>query len=237
MASRKNRGTAGSSGSARGSRKVVIAPVKKSFPWGFAAGITVLVLALAGIIGYAVLNTGSGFVTAAERVDSSYDDLQVVENASANHIEGRVDYPDRATSAPNSGDHNIIPQTCMVYDAPIVPEHAVHSMEHGAAWVTYAPDLPADQVDVLRGLVEGDPYRMLSPYPGQTSPVSLHAWGRTLDLPSATDPRVERFLTDYTDGPQTREKGAACSGVDQPGTEPFSQTGPAPADPLPTPSS
>jgi hypothetical protein len=98
----------------------------------------------------------------------------------------------------------------------------VHSLEHGAVWITYRPDLPADQIAVLSALVEANPsYRMLSPYPGETSPVSLQAWGRRLAVPSATDPRVQRFVDDYTDGPQTREKGAQCSGVDQPGTAPF----------------
>ncbi len=221
MAQRSSRGSSGTSASSRGSRKVVVAPVKKSFPWGFAAGITVLVLALAAIVGYAVLNTGSGFVTAADRVDSSYDDrLQVADNPSFNHVAGPVDYPDRGTTPPNSGDHSGLPQTCQVYDAAIPPEHAVHSLEHGAAWVTYRPDLPADQVGVLRELVEGNPYRMLSPYPGQTEAVSLQAWGRSLTAPSATDPAVEKFLGDYTNGPQTREVGAACSGNDQPGEAP-----------------
>jgi len=220
MAQRSPRGSAGTSTSARGSRKVVVAPVKKSFPWGFAAGVTVLVLALAAIIGYAVLNTGSGFVTAADRVDGSYSGLKVVDNASANHVPGVVAYPGRDTTPPNSGDHNGLPQTCQVYDAAIAPEHAVHSMEHGAVWVTYRPDLPADQVDVLRGLVEGNAYRMLSPYPGQTAAISLQAWGRTLTVDSASDPLVEKFLTDYTNGPQTREVGAACSGNDQPGETP-----------------
>ena len=73
---------------------------------------------------------------------------------------------------------------------------------------------------MLRGLVEGNPYRMLSPYPGQTAAVSLQAWGRTLTVDSATDPMVEKFLSDFTNGPQTREVGAACSGNAQPGDTP-----------------
>jgi len=239
MAQRSSRGSSsssrGSSSSSRGSRKVVVAPVKKSFPWGFAAGVAVLVLAVAAILGYAVVNTGSGFRTAADRVDGTYDALQVVDNPSSNHVEGSVDYPAVATQPPNSGNHNATPQTCQVYDAAIAPEHAVHSMEHGAVWVTYQPDLPADQVQVLTGLVEGNPYRLLSPYPGQASPVSLQAWGRTLAVPSATDPLVTKFLTDYTSGPQTREVGASCEGTTETGPLTASDTA-VPMTTAPTPS-
>ena len=38
-------------------------------------------------------------------------------------------------------------------DAPIANENAVHSLEHGAVWITYKPGLPADQVDMLTKLV------------------------------------------------------------------------------------
>ena len=89
-------------------------------------------------------------------------------------------YAGEATRAPDGGNHNPYPQTCQVYTAAIVPEHAVHSLEHGAVWVTYRPDLPADQVQTLTDEVTGNPYRMLSPYPGQTAAVALPAWSRRL---------------------------------------------------------
>lgn len=226
MAQRTQGGTPGGSsrggtGGSRGSRRVSAAPVKKPFPWGFTVGAVVLVLFLAAIMGYAVSHTGAGFKTAADKADAAFKGLEVTKNPSANHVTTRIAYPGEATQAPDAGNHNPTPQTCAVYGAPVVPEHAVHSLEHGAVWITYRPNLPADQVDVLKALVEGNSYRMLSPYPGQTSPVALQAWGRRLDVPSATDPRVARFADTYTNGPQTREQGAACAGIDEPGTVPF----------------
>ena len=205
----------------RSSRRVQAAPVRKPFPWGFAAGVALLALALGGILAYAVVNTGSGFRTAADKLDETFKSVQVTKNPSANHVSTRVDYPGSATAAPDSGNHNPYPQTCAVYGSAVVNEHAVHSMEHGAVWITYRPDLPADQVDVLKKLVEGNDNRMLSPYPGQASPVALQAWGRRLDVGSATDPQVARFADAYTKGPQTREVDATCQGVDKPGTVPF----------------
>ena len=215
----------GPAGKGRGSSRVKVAPVKASFPWGFTAGATALVLVLVGILFYAIANKGSGFQTAADKLDKDFPGIQVTKNLSSNHVATRVSYPGEATEAPDGGNHNAIWQTCAVYTAALVPEHAVHSLEHGAVWVTYRPDLPAAQVATLAALVNGNDHRMLSPYPGQTAAVALQAWGRRLDVSSADDPEVAKFLDGYTNGPQTREVGGSCSGgIDQPGTVPFVQS-------------
>ena len=199
-------------------RRAAPTKVSKPFPWATVLGSLVLGAALVGLIVYAALNQGSGVRDLVRNPDAAVKGVAVdTSELKRGHVAGAVKY---AQTPPNSGDHNGLPQTCQVYDAAIAPEHAVHSMEHGAVWVTYRPDLPADQVEVLRGLVEGDAYRMLSPYPGQTAAVSLQAWGRTVTADSATDEVVEKFLRDYTNGPQTREVGAACSGNAQPGETP-----------------
>ena len=61
--------------------------------------------------------------------------------ASAAHVEGAVDYPQ---DPPAGGPHAEVWQNCGFYDEPVVKERAVHSQEHGAVWITYRPDLPAD---------------------------------------------------------------------------------------------
>jgi len=88
----------------------------------------------------------------------------------------------------------------------------VHSLEHGAVWVTYQPTLPAAQVATLQKLVKANSYALLSPYEGIKSPVVASAWGKQLALPSADDPRLAVFLRTYLQGPQTPEPGAACTG-------------------------
>jgi hypothetical protein len=42
--------------------------------------------------------------------------------------------------------------------------------------------------------------------------VVASAWGKQLKLTSVTDPRIGQFITAYTQGPQTPEPGAACTG-------------------------
>jgi hypothetical protein len=115
------------------------------------------------------------------------------------------------------GTHHDIWQNCGIYDEPLEAENVVHSMEHGAVWISYQPELSDDDVNTLRDLVRGERFIVLSPYPGLQSPVVLTAWGVQLELNSVEDDRVEEFIDRYQVGPQTPERGATCSdGVGQP---------------------
>jgi hypothetical protein len=205
--SKRNRKPAPSTG------RAAAVQVKKPFPWGTVAVTAVVALLLGGILFYAVTNQGSGVRDLLAEDDASFAGLVVEADLDRRHTEARVDYEDYPARPPMGGEHNGVPQQCQVYEEEIAPEHAVHSLEHGAVWVTYSPDLPEDQVDALRDEVEGDPYRLLSPLPGQESPVVLTAWGRQLAVDSAEDDRVGRFLDVYTNGRQTLERGALCAGT------------------------
>jgi hypothetical protein len=81
-----------------------------------------------------------------------------------------------------------------VYSQPVVNEHAVHSLEHGAVWITYRPDLPADQVSALAGRVSGTEKMFMSPYPDLDAPISLQAWGYQLKVDDAGDERIDEFI-------------------------------------------
>jgi hypothetical protein len=113
---------------------------------------------------------------------------------------------------PAGGTHNSAWQNCGIYDEPVRPEHALHSLEHGAVWITYHPDLPENQVSQLQNMVRGQTFILLSPYPDQDAPIALTAWGIQLTVESANDNRISRFIERYRLGPQTPERGATCSG-------------------------
>jgi len=145
------------------------------------------------------------------------------DEAAAQDIEGVQEYPDVTfehvagpleyeQSPPVGGDHNSIWTNCGVYTEPIPNENSVHSMEHGAVWITYNPDIGQDQIDTLTELVGTRSYVLLSPYPDLDVPVAASAWGLQLKVDSADDPRLQTFLDKYVRGEQTREPGAACSG-------------------------
>jgi hypothetical protein len=125
------------------------------------------------------------------------------------HTEENVDYPQ---NPPVGGPHNPVWQNCGYYDQPVRDENAVHSLEHGAVWITYSPDLPQDQVEHLRDIAENETFVLVSPRDGLPSPVVASAWGKQLRLENAEDPDLERFIGAYEQGPQTPEKGAVCNG-------------------------
>ena len=190
-------------------RRTPAPPVKKPFPWGVVATSAILGVLLLGILVYAVMNQGSGYSTGLKKLDGSFHGLTVENGLKRNHVEGPVKYD---KSPPIGGEHNSAWENCGVYTKQIPNEHAVHSLEHGAVWITYKPDLPADQVRTLDAFYSTNPYVLVSPYPGLDAPISLQAWGRQLTVQSASDSKIAKFVKGYAQGPQTPEKGSACSG-------------------------
>jgi hypothetical protein len=88
----------------------------------------------------------------------------------------------------------------------------VHSLEHGAVWITYRPDLPPDQVQTLKSTAADD-FMLLSPYPGLPSPVVASAWNHQIRLDGAADSRLQPFIDQYKNNPAiTPEFGAPCAG-------------------------
>ncbi|CAG0935931.1 hypothetical protein TFLX_04785 [Thermoflexales bacterium] len=135
--------------------------------------------------------------------------LVTYSNLSRDHSELEQQY---VQTPPAGGVHSAAWQNCGFYDQPVRNELAVHSLEHGAVWLTYRPDLPAAAIETLRGLARGHSHVLVSPYPDLPSPVVATAWEVQLPVDDATDPRLATFISRYEQGPQTPEPGAICTG-------------------------
>ncbi|MDJ0752024.1 MAG: DUF3105 domain-containing protein [Ardenticatenaceae bacterium] len=135
--------------------------------------------------------------------------LQTFRNLSREHNDAVV-YDD--PMPPAGGVHAPIWQNCGIYDDPVLAKNAIHSLEHGAVWITYSPDLPADSLAQLKDLVRGQSFILVSPWEGQPEPIVLTAWGLQLAVDDVADERVELFIDEYRLGRQTPEPGATCSG-------------------------
>ena len=169
----------------------------------YGAFALVLALIVAGTFANVALKDDNGGTAASVAGVRSY------KVPSRNHVGTPVNY---AQTPPVGGDHNPAWLNCGYYDKPVASENAVHDLEHGAVWVTYQPDLPQDQVDTLRKLASDQTFVTVSPFPGLATPVVASAWGKQLELDSATDPGLDKFIRAYRVGPQTPEPGAPCTG-------------------------
>jgi hypothetical protein len=128
------------------------------------------------------------------------------------HVAGPIDYE---RLPPPGGPHNPIWVNCGVYLQPVPTEMAVHSLEHGAVWITYRPDLPPPAVQALAELTRGQTHVLVSPWGGPPLPsdVVASAWGLQLATDDASDPRLAEFVRRHAEGPQTPEPGAPCRGA------------------------
>ena len=127
--------------------------------------------------------------------------------SSGRHVTTEVAY---ATNPPTSGDHHPVWWDCGRYAEPIPAEHALHSLEHGAVWITYRPDIGAPAVAALRQLAARD-YLLLSPLPQQFSPITLTAWSAQVELGADDVDAVEEFIVEHRLNPNAPESGGLCT--------------------------
>ena len=92
------------------------------------------------------------------------------------------------------GVHNNVWQNCGYYAEPIGTGHGVHSLEHGAVWITYQPDSAGGSDRQAQKLADSQTYLLVSPFPDIPSPIVLSAWGHQMQVQTASDPRINQFI-------------------------------------------
>ena len=206
-------------------------------PWGTI--IAVVVVAVIGAVLWVTLGSRSSGDDQQAAADANSDPaadipgVVEIEYPAGEHVEApkRVAYDQ---SPPFGGTHDQIWATCtgVVYPTAIRSENAVHSLEHGAVWITYDPDVAtADQIDALSAMVEGQPYTLMSPYPGLDTPFSIQSWGHQLKLDDPSDPRLVEFIEALRLNESAYpEPGASCASpfFDVNNPPPFDPTPPGP---------
>jgi Protein of unknown function (DUF3105) len=161
----------------------------------------------------ATMPTEAPGVTSGGGEGSEPEGTETFTDLEQTHVDTPVNYPQ---TPPVGGPHSPAWQTCGFYDATIMTERGVHSMEHGAVWITYSPDLASDQIEVLKTLQAGGKEVLVSPFEGLPTPIVASAWGKQLQLESTDDARLAAFVSFFDDGPQTPELDTPCAeGTDE----------------------
>ncbi len=132
--------------------------------------------------------------------------VEVVQVAQAFHTTDPVEYE---TTPGAGGPHHPEWLTCRAYSDPIPEANAVHTLEHGAIWITYDPDRaePAD-IEKIEDFTRSSQV-MSSPYPGLDSTVVLTAWARQLRLDTVDEDTIDQFIRAFRDA-TAPEIAAGC---------------------------
>jgi len=160
------------------------------------------------VLGIGVI-MGGVFITFLLRQPAAIEGVVIYGRQLRGHDNDLVLTP--AGMPPVGGVHTTELQECGIYSEPIPDARAIHSLEHGAVWITYRADLPPADVEFLQALVREESFLLLSPYPTQEYPLVLSAWGVQLPLDRVNDPRLSAFIARYRLGPTAPEVGAACN--------------------------
>tara|TARA_Y100001970_G_scaffold98110_1_gene123356 strand:+ start:6560 stop:7138 length:579 start_codon:yes stop_codon:yes gene_type:complete len=180
-----------------------------------------IVMALLGVLSAAALiSCSSGESEPIEiSTEKMLEEVEYLVITSREHTDENVDYP---TIPPAGGDHLGIWHTCGIYKVELLDEAAVHSLEHGAVWVTYKPEIEKEEIIKLTTILSNRSKILLSPHSGQISPIVATAWGRRLEIESANDYRLNKFVDLFVDGEAAPEAGITCDrGIGRPPNDPY----------------
>ncbi|MFD5816951.1 DUF3105 domain-containing protein [Streptomyces sp. NPDC127038] len=159
----------------------------------------------------ATTNTASDAKSASGHFVTGADGVRTWSGTlTRNHVTKTVTYP---MEPPVGGDHLQVWMNCNgdVYTKPVNNMNAVHSLEHGAVWVTYNSKASQADVKALAAKVRKTPYTLMSPVEDQKDPIMMSAWGKQRTVTGANDKNVDAFLAEFVQGKQTPEPGAACT--------------------------
>jgi hypothetical protein len=177
-------------------------PATRSLPWSSTTHLLVIV---------ALLLAGVALFFVAGMVEPDPLPGLIVLPAQARDHDNAAVIPD-GERPPAGGIHHDVWLNCGVYREPVDSAQAVHTLEHGAVWITYRADIHPQEIAALEQRVWTESHTVLSPYPTQTSPIVLTAWSVQLEVDSAADPRIDDFIRRYRLGATAPESGGSCTG-------------------------
>ncbi len=130
--------------------------------------------------------------------------------ASRTHIpEGSNTHPPYNSNPPSSGDHWPTPATCKVYTEEIPDEAALHSLEHGAVWISYKDKNDKDTIKRLTGLAAGGGGKiLLIPRSKDDSKIAVGSWGRVMKLEKYDEQKIKDYIRYYRNA--SPEPTAGC---------------------------
>ncbi|MBA3758037.1 DUF3105 domain-containing protein [Candidatus Saccharibacteria bacterium] len=152
-----------------------------------------------GIIAVLLIGT-FGFITIKKRSTP-----EVERPGVAHEDKGRQHVADNAvayggTEAPTSGDHSD-PLPWQAYEQEVPDINVIHNMEHGGVYISYKPDLPAEEITKIKAIFFQPFSRenfnaskvILAPRATNEAPIIMSSWLRSMKLESFDEDKMVEY--------------------------------------------
>lgn len=111
------------------------------------------------------------------------------------HVEGDVRY---RQTPPVVGPHSAKVLPCDAFEQPVPEEVMVHTLEHGAVGVLFAPDVAQEEQAAIQEYVEASDAKVFSaPFDDLPAPVMVVSWRRMMRLESFDAGVVDEYVELY----------------------------------------
>lgn len=157
---------------------------------------TTLKKVIIGLVIVAVIG-GVGYLFATSDPDSVSNSRlgEEIEDLGSNHITQGDSVTTYNSNPPTSGPHWPSPAECKIYNEKVPDEAVVHSLEHGAVWVSYKDAEDKDLVAKLEEVVNRNPGKIiLSPRSANDADIALVSWNRLLELEEFDENQITEFV-------------------------------------------
>ncbi|OGY29895.1 MAG: hypothetical protein A3F35_00450 [Candidatus Woykebacteria bacterium RIFCSPHIGHO2_12_FULL_45_10] len=171
--------------------------------------VVVVLLGAIAVLGWLFMNSKS---TSAPSVKELGQQVCFKDDCVHDHIERGTPHAPYNTNPPSNGPHYPTTAGCKIYSDEVVDEAAIHSLEHGAVWITYKDKNDNQLKTSLEALVKelGASKILLSPRAKNDSKIALASWGRVLKLESFDKQKTTDYVKLYRNGTSAREPLATC---------------------------
>lgn len=127
------------------------------------------------------------------------------------HVSGLTNRPNTKLEIDTSGNHDQQPLPWQVYSQEVPDANAIHNLEHGGIYISYKPDLPADQVAKIKSLFS-KPYSrknfspikaIVAPRAANSAPIVMSSWTRSMKLDKYDEEKmVDYYLRNHGQAPE-----------------------------------
>lgn len=134
-------------------------------------------------LGLLILGVVSFFAFLPNQPEASLPGTELADNGRKHVAQNAKQYGDG--EPPASGEH-AEPLKWNIYDQEVPDINIIHNLEHGGVYVSYRPDLPADQIAKIKNLF-GAPFSrkgfspskvIVAPRSADDAPIIMTSWNR-----------------------------------------------------------